>query len=271
MLGNGLFGWNLSRALGAARERHVVLTHEDVDLAEEFEPAVRVALHAEDVLVNAMALTNVDACEDREAEAARVNGEAPGALAALAADAGARFVHVSTDVVLAPTNVYARSKALGEAAVRKAVGDEALVLRLSTTFGPHPTRSDFVQWTLGKLREGKPFPVLVDMRSSPAYAPDAARATIALVRAGATGTRQFANHAGLSRLELARLVAEAWELPPVMVPTTMDAFRAFKAPRPRDTRMACTTPPEYDPWTLQACLEDYRRDPTRDAATARPP
>lgn len=258
VLGNGLLGWNLARVLEERRHPSVVLTRAEVDLVGNFAAPLRVALSPGDVLVNAAGLTNVDACEDRVEEAMRVNGEAPGIMARTAVERGARFVHVSSDAVLDVTNAYAESKVRGEAAVRGALGSDALIFRISTTFGPHPTRRDFVQWVLGMLGKGEPFTVLSDFVSSPGYAPDAARAIVALVAAGATGVQQFANHPGLSRYDLALAVQRAWGLPGTIRPGKMDEFKGFRARRPKEVRMASTVGPYYTPMELGACLADYR-------------
>jgi dTDP-4-dehydrorhamnose reductase len=254
ILGTGLLGWNLARHLDERGIPHVALDHRAIDAAGGLAPAARASLRPGDVLVNAAALTTVDACEDREEEAMRVNGEAPGELAEL----GARFVHVSTDAVLDVTNVYAKSKALGEARVREAAGDDALIVRVSTSFGPHPTRADFAQWLARTLREKGRADVLVDMISSPTYTPDAARAIVAAVAGGARGTHQLVNHPGLSRCDFARLVQKEWGLPGEIRAVRMDEFRGFRARRPRDTSMRSTMDAWHAPMPLDACLRDYR-------------
>ena len=52
-----------------------------------------------DVVINAAAFTQVDACESREKEAFQVNGHGAGNLAVAAAAVGALLVHYSTDYV----------------------------------------------------------------------------------------------------------------------------------------------------------------------------
>lgn len=94
--------------------------------------------------------------EAEPARAQRINGESPGELATWAAAAGARLVHVSTDLVFeggtvaepgsgspqalreadapVPRGVYARTKLAGERAVASA-DPRALVVRLPLLFG----------------------------------------------------------------------------------------------------------------------------------------
>src|SRR5437899_7430384 len=52
-----------------------------------------------DVLINAAAFTNVDFCETERDRAFLINAEAPGVLAKIASEKGARLIHVSTDYV----------------------------------------------------------------------------------------------------------------------------------------------------------------------------
>lgn len=103
-----------------------------------------------DVVVNATAYTAVDRAEAEAERADAVNHLAPRAMAAACAEAGARFVHYSTDYVfdgsasepyaidcpVGPVGVYGRSKAAGEQAVRDAC-PMALILRTAWVYSFH--------------------------------------------------------------------------------------------------------------------------------------
>jgi dTDP-4-dehydrorhamnose reductase len=80
-----------------------------------------------DVVIHCAALANLEDCEAQPELAWRLNGVVPGELAAAAAQAGVRLVHISTDAVFDgqrgnyreedtpnPLGVYARSKLAGE-------------------------------------------------------------------------------------------------------------------------------------------------------------
>jgi dTDP-4-dehydrorhamnose reductase len=87
-------------------------------------------------VINAVAYNNVDAAEDpaNRPIAWKLNAEVPGELARAARDAGAAFVHYSTDYVFAgqkpegyvesdtpdPISAYGESKFAGEQAVATA-------------------------------------------------------------------------------------------------------------------------------------------------------
>ena len=143
----GQVGWELQRALAplgellAPSRRH---PQWPTDLADP--ASLRRTLHdlRPQVIVNAAAYTAVDRAESEPHLAHAVNAEAPGVMAAEAAESGALLVHFSSDYVFdgrgtiplreddatAPLSVYGRSKLDGERAVR-ASGCRHVVLRTS--------------------------------------------------------------------------------------------------------------------------------------------
>lgn len=95
--------------------------------------AVARAVEGAEVVVNLVGILY----ERRAGDFARIQGEAPGAVAAAAKAAGAQsFVHLSAiGADAASPSLYARTKAQGEAGVRAAF-PEATILRPSVVFGP---------------------------------------------------------------------------------------------------------------------------------------
>ena len=99
-------------------------------------------------IINAAAYTAVDRAESESDIAQRINAEAVGVIGEHAAKIDARVVHFSTDYVfaghgdqpwreadpIAPLNVYGRSKADGEQALR-ASGASHLILRTAWVYG----------------------------------------------------------------------------------------------------------------------------------------
>jgi len=154
-----------------------------------------------DVVINCAAFTRVDDCE-REVELAMlVNGHAPGALSVMAADVGARFVHMSTDYVFDgrkpmayvendPTgpdgelSAYGRSKLEGERRVL-AAGGQPLIVRTSWVFGENGP--NFVATILNLAKSRPELRVVNDQRGCPTYASDLAAAITSLVDVQASG------------------------------------------------------------------------------------
>ncbi|NAZ31370.1 MAG: sugar nucleotide-binding protein, partial [Acidilobus sp.] len=98
-----------------------------------------------DVVINAVAMTDVDACEVDRALALKINAEAVRHMVRVARVTGSYLVHVSTDYVFDgergmyreedepnPINYYGLSKLLGEAYALSY--DDSLVVRTSGVF-----------------------------------------------------------------------------------------------------------------------------------------
>lgn len=101
-----------------------------------------------DAVINAAAISNVDASEGAVDRAHSVNALAPGQMAEACAEIGAPFIHISTDYVfggaidrpwrendpVSPVNDYGRMKAEAERNVL-AVGEAVCVARVAWLFG----------------------------------------------------------------------------------------------------------------------------------------
>jgi dTDP-4-dehydrorhamnose reductase len=143
MLGQDVLAAARARGIDAAG---VARAECDVTDAEEVRAAVADA--RPDAVVNCAAWTDVDGAEAHEPEAARVNADGAGHVAAAAAQAGAVVVHVSTDYVFdgrasrpyvegdatEPLSAYGRTKLAGERAVATA-GERHHIVRSSWLFG----------------------------------------------------------------------------------------------------------------------------------------
>ena len=117
------------------------LGRDQADLNDPAACAAIIAAADVDVVINAAAYTSVDRAEEDEANAAVVNGAAPGAMAQAAAAKNVPFLHISTDYVFDgqgtnpwqpsdqtdPLGAYGRTKLLGEQAVQAAGGVHAIL------------------------------------------------------------------------------------------------------------------------------------------------
>src|SRR6478752_3385924 len=178
--------------LGAAllreyREKHDIagFNHAQLDLARLSD--VRRTLDAMnfDVLINAAAFTNVDACESERDRAFLINAEAPGILAEICNAKEAKLIHFSTDYVFGgekrapyteedeanPISRYGQSKLAGENSVL-AAGDGHLVVRVSWVFGPD--RPSFVDAMIKRAQQDEKIDAISDKFSTPTYTHDIA-------------------------------------------------------------------------------------------------
>jgi dTDP-4-dehydrorhamnose reductase len=215
-------GGQLGQALLASAPANatiVALGRGDLDIADAAAVARRVAAEAPDLIVNAAAYTAVDKAESEEAQAYRINGQAPGHLAAAARAEGARFVHVSTDFVFdgtsgipyapdhptAPLGVYGASKLAGEDAVR-AVDPEALILRTAWVYGV--TGHNFVRTMLRLMAERDEVRVVADQIGTPTFAGSLAQAIWTLEAARAHGLHHWTDSGAASWYDFAVAIQE---------------------------------------------------------------
>ena len=179
---NGQVGWELQRAL-APLGAMVALDRAGADgLRGDLEDldglARTVRKLAPDVIVNAAAYTAVDKAETDVARAQCINAEAPGVLAAAAAEVGALLVHYSTDYVFdgsgdkpwredsptGPLSVYGRTKLAGEDAIR-ASACRHLIFRTSWV---HAARGgNFARTMLRLAAERERLTVIADQIGAP--------------------------------------------------------------------------------------------------------
>lgn len=233
----GRRGWSVD---GPDRDR--------TDVTDAAAVAEALAAFRPGLVVNCAAMTAVDACEGEREQAFRLNGEAVGILAAAAARAGARFVHISTDYVFdgegaapypedhptAPRSVYGASKLEGERRALAVPG--TLLVRTSWIFGHGG--ANFVDTMRAKMAAPDgPLRVVADQVGAPTWAPFLARALADLGESGAEGIVHYQNRPAVSwyefALEIARRLGSAIEIRPA---TSAEVPRP--APRPRYSVLA---------------------------------
>jgi len=179
--------------LGAAllreyREKHDIagFNHAQLDLGSLGD--VRRTLDAMnfDVLINAAAFTNVDACETERERAFLINAEAPGVLAKICNAKDAKLIHFSTDYVFDgekrapyteedeanPISLYGQSKLAGERSVL-AAENGYLVVRVSWVFGPD--RPSFIDAMIKRAQQDEKIDAISDKFSTPTYTHDIAK------------------------------------------------------------------------------------------------
>lgn len=236
----GMLGHDLQLVLAGREVR--ALGRAELDITDA--ASVADAVHDVDVVINAAAHTAVDDAESHEDEAYAINATGAGLLAAAAADAGARFVQVSTDYVfrgdattpypedapLDPLGAYGRTKAAGERLVREA-HPGAHIVRTAWLYGEHG--ASFPRTMLRLASERETVSVVTDQLGQPTWTRDLASAIVALLDADApAGTYHGTNSGQASWFELARATFELAGLDPERVlPTDSSAF-VRPAPRP---------------------------------------
>lgn len=249
----------VAQELAACADATLTLEFLDRNAADLTDPAACAALidaTDADAIINAAAYTAVDRAEEDEATAARVNAEAPAAMARAAAARSLPFVHISTDYVFdgtgetpftpdhptSPLGAYGRTKLAGEEGVRAAGGPHA-IFRTSWVVSAHG--NNFVKTMLRLGAERDRLTIVADQVGGPTPAADIARTCIAAARQLSTdpsksGTYHISGTPDVSWADFARAIfdlsgitCEVADIPSSDFPTP--------AARPANSRMDNTS------------------------------
>lgn len=141
-------GGRLARALSlVGGDRVQTLSRIELDISDAPAFQAVLARRKPDVVVNAAAISGIEACERAPERARAVNALAPGQMARACAEAGTPFIHMSTDYVfgaptrrpwretdpVSPVNTYGELKAEAERHVLAA--ENVCVARVAWLFG----------------------------------------------------------------------------------------------------------------------------------------
>lgn len=240
----GLVGGALCDELTGAGWRVVAATRAACDVRD---PAAVRALCRDArpaVVFNAAAYTNVDRAEAEPDLARAVNADGAEVVARVAAEAGAKVVHYSTDFVFdgeqdrpyveedppAPLSAYARSKAEGDERVR-AAAPRHVILRVGCIYGRGGR--NFPSTLARRLRAGEPLRVDAERRVSPTWVCDVAVASRVLARTEHHGLFHCTAQGETTWAEFARRLAGELGLRDALIQPMSDAGLALAARRPR--------------------------------------
>lgn len=193
----------VGRALVAGASGQVIgWSRHDLDLDDVSGIAAQIEAARPALVINAAAYTAVDMAESDADAAYRINRDAAGAIAAGAARAGARMVHISTDFVFDgtgstpyapaaerhPIGVYGASKAAGEDAVLAACPG-ALVVRTAWVYGAGG--KNFAETMLRLMASRDSLSVVADQVGTPTHTVSLARALLRLAELDLSGVHHF--------------------------------------------------------------------------------
>lgn len=214
----------------------------EVNVADEVALQPLVKAFAPTVIINAAAYTDVDGAEDNLEAAFLANEVGARNVAEIAAYFDVPVVYFSTDYVfdgkkgapytpddpIAPVGVYGKTKAAGEAAVRKA-SPRHYIVRTAWLYGPGG--NNFIEKILRAAAQKPALKVVADEVGSPTHTWDLAEATLALVKRRAFGTCHAANTGACSRFELAQAAFALAEVTTPLEPCSSSEFPS-KVARP---------------------------------------
>lgn len=194
---NGQLGWELQRTLPVLGEV-TALSRNDLDLSAPDTIQKTITELKPDLIINAAAYTEVDLAEAQPDLAMSINALAPGVLSDVSKKLRAAFIHYSTDYVFdghserpytendppSPTNLYGKSKYLGEENIRQA-GDAYMIFRTSWVYSMRG--NNFVNKVLGWSRKNTTLKIVSDQISNPTWARMLAEVTSSLLAGNRIG------------------------------------------------------------------------------------
>lgn len=221
---------------------------EDFDLTKEDETVRKVSVLAPDTVIHCAAWTAVDRAESEEARCRQVNEDGTRHVALACQRLGIGMLYVSTDYVfdgtgsspfetdatIAPLNVYGKTKAAGEWAVRERLS-RFFIVRTSWVYGAGG--NNFVQTILRLGKEKESLRVVHDQVGSPTYTRDLARLLCDMVVTDRYGVYHATNEGFCSWSEFAEAIIAEAGLACKVIPVTSDEFPT-PARRPMNSRLS---------------------------------
>ena len=205
-----------------------------------------------DVVINTIAITDVDRCEENPAFAQKINAQFPLALARYCDLKNTKLIHISTDYVFSGDNTghyseysapepicaYGASKLQGEIGVLSSENNHNLVIRTAWLFDLY--KSNFLTWILGEMNSNKKvIKVVADQYGSPTSTIFLANKITELIGSNANNILHVTNLGETSWYQMAQDIAviKGFALER-LVPIDAKSL-GRKAPRPTNTSLVC--------------------------------
>ncbi len=202
-----------------------------------------------DIIVNCAAISNPAAVDAQPGRAEKINVALPRHLAQLSTHLGARFIHISTDMVFdgqsetpyrstdmpAPNNLYGQTKLMAEREVLEHNPEDPVVLRIPILMGNSPLGQRSVhEKLLAAIRDGQRPKLFRDEIRQPASAENVAEVMLELSeRRDLHGIFHWAGSETLSRFEMGQRILKHFGLPLDHIESATQGDDPRHAGRPR--------------------------------------
>lgn len=263
---SGLLGQALEKVLREFCEIRA-LGHQECDITDTKSLEKQIISAQPDIIINATGYTAVDDAEKYKNEAFKINSEAVGNIAKIAAKKNISLVHFSTDYVFdgekcegyaetdspAPISVYGDSKASGEQEIIRTAKKFWLV-RTAWLYGPGG--KNFVDTIINLMHknEGKPLRIVNDQIGNPTLTLDLAQAVLGLLETKNYGIYHIVNSGQCSWYEFAQEIFRILGIPQKIIPITSSELNR-PAPRPKYSILKNSKTTPLRPW--QEALKEY--------------
>ncbi len=198
----------------------VSLSKKDLDITDRNSVKSVLVNYKPDIVINAAAYTDVDACEINSDLAYNINAHS---IEHFAKFFRGLFVQISTDYVFDgqngpynensktnPLGIYGKSKFLGEKNVKK-LFNNYLIIRTNVLFGGN-SKASFLNWIVQSLLAKKTIYVVEDQINNPVSIFDISHIIKLLLIQKKTGLFHVGSDQLCSRFDFANMIAEVWNL-----------------------------------------------------------
>ena len=287
---NGLFGQRLALTLGHETEYEVLNTshhrlfvldrhlfdYTQLDITNKGDVKSLVTSFRPDIIVNAAAMTNVDACETQRGLAWKINVVGVENLVEVARRIDSLLIHISTDYVfdgkggpyketdrVNPVNYYGKTKLAGENVIL-AGGISSAIMRTISVYGTGiNVKNNFALWVIKSLREGKNIRCVDDQIGNPTHVSDLAAGVVKVIEQGRPGLFHIGGAEAVSRNEFAAKAAEVFGLSSSLIQKAKTSELHQTAQRPMVTSLSTLKAEkelDFHPMTLIQGLELLKRE-----------
>jgi dTDP-4-dehydrorhamnose reductase len=200
-------------------------------------------------IINTAAMTQVDACETNKEACDLLNVVVVKWLAEISKKLNSHLIHISTDFIFDgkkgfyketdkpnPLSYYGLSKLKSEEVIANSKIDYT-ILRTILVYGKvyDMSRSNIVLWVKEMLENNKEITIVDDQYRTPTYVEDLALACKVSVDKKATGIYNISSNKLLSIYEIAKQIAQVFDLDETLIKPISTATLNQTAPRPVKT------------------------------------
>ncbi len=234
---------------GENRNKKNDFTYISIDITNEALLCKKIAEFNPDVIVNTVAMTNVDACEDDKETCYTLNVDVVVYLKKYAEEKSTHLIHISTDFIfdgkkglyketdeVNPLSYYGWTKLQSEEVLTKSTVNYT-ILRTILVYGKvcGMTRNNIVLWVKKSLEEKKEISIVNDQFRMPTYVENLALACKLSIDKKVVGVFNISSKNLLSIYEIAEQIAEVFGLDKRLIKPISTETLNQKARRPAKT------------------------------------
>jgi len=247
----GLLGTEITAELKKRKIEHTGIDIDVLDITDEDAVHTYFIKHKPQSVIHCAAYTSVDKAEEEPELCHRINAYGTENIAHACSEVDSEMIYISTDYVfgrsddtpyetddlLAPIDIYGKSKLAGEEAVRRHLS-KFYIVRISWVFGK--AGRDFVKTMLKLAQTRDEISVVDDQFGSPTYSLDAARLLCDMALSGKYGVYHATNEGYCSWAEYAAEIMRQSGSPCRINPIPTEQY-PVKTVRPKNSRLSKTS------------------------------